>query len=98
MNDYLKSLQEIKVEEQPALTQSEIEDIKKEWEEESENLSNQENSLNKAEEGVTTQEVTNKDKNDLFAKKQCKSFEESVDQCMEALIVQVKKHKAKLVK
>ncbi len=36
--------------------------------------------------------------NDLFAKKQCKSFEESVDQCMEALIVQVKKHKAKLVK
>jgi putative sigma-54 modulation protein len=36
--------------------------------------------------------------NDLFAKKQCKTFEESVDLCLEALIVQVKKHKAKLVK
>lgn len=36
--------------------------------------------------------------NELFAKKQCKSFEESVDLCMEALIVQVKKHKSKQIK
>jgi putative sigma-54 modulation protein len=34
--------------------------------------------------------------NDLFAKKQCKSFEEAVDMSIEALKVQVKKHKEKV--
>ena len=34
--------------------------------------------------------------NDLFAKKQCKSFEEAVDESIEALSRQVKKHKEKL--
>ncbi|MEO6884350.1 MAG: ribosome-associated translation inhibitor RaiA [Bacteroidia bacterium] len=34
--------------------------------------------------------------NDLFAKKQCKTFEEAVDTSIEALTKQVKKHKEKL--
>lgn len=34
--------------------------------------------------------------NDLFAKKQCKSFEEAVDTSIDALKTQVKKHKEKL--
>lgn len=34
--------------------------------------------------------------NDLFAKKQCKSFEEAVDTSIEALKAQVKKHKEKI--
>ena len=34
--------------------------------------------------------------NDLFVKKQCKSFEEAVDNSLEALKIQVKKHKEKI--
>lgn len=34
--------------------------------------------------------------NDLFAKKQCKSFEEAVDSSIDALKSQVKKHKEKI--
>ncbi len=34
--------------------------------------------------------------NDLFAKKQCKSFEEAVDMSLGALKTQVKKHKEKV--
>jgi len=34
--------------------------------------------------------------NDLFAKKQCKSFEEAVDMSIDALKTQVKKHKEKI--
>jgi putative sigma-54 modulation protein len=34
--------------------------------------------------------------NDVFAKKQNKTFEESTDECVEALIKQLKKHKEKL--
>ncbi len=34
--------------------------------------------------------------NDLFAKKQCKSFEEAVDTSIDALKTQVKKHKEKV--
>ena len=34
--------------------------------------------------------------NDLFAKKQCKSFEEAVDTTIDALKTQVKKHKEKI--
>jgi putative sigma-54 modulation protein len=34
--------------------------------------------------------------NDLFAKKQCKSFEEAVDTSLDALRTQVKKHKEKI--
>ncbi|MBK7183770.1 MAG: ribosome-associated translation inhibitor RaiA [Bacteroidetes bacterium] len=34
--------------------------------------------------------------NDLFAKKQCKSFEEAVDMSLGALKTQVKKHKEKI--
>ena len=34
--------------------------------------------------------------NDLFAKRQCKSFEEAVDQCAEALRNQLAKHKDKI--
>ncbi|MCX6296789.1 MAG: ribosome-associated translation inhibitor RaiA [Bacteroidetes bacterium] len=34
--------------------------------------------------------------NDLFAKKQCKSFEEAIDTSIDALKAQVKKHKEKL--
>lgn len=34
--------------------------------------------------------------NDLFAKKQCKSFEEAVDTSIDALRTQVKKHKEKI--
>ncbi len=34
--------------------------------------------------------------NDLFVKKQCKSFEEAVDTSIEALKIQVKKHKEKI--
>ena len=34
---------------------------------------------------------------ELFAKKQCKSFEEATDLCVEALRKQVKKHKEKLI-
>lgn len=33
---------------------------------------------------------------ELFAKKQCKSFEEASDSVIDALITQVKKHKSKL--
>ncbi len=33
---------------------------------------------------------------ELFAKKQCKSFEEATDLCVEALKKQVRKHKEKL--
>lgn len=33
---------------------------------------------------------------ELFAKKQCKSFEEASDAVIDALIIQVKKHKSKL--
>ena len=36
--------------------------------------------------------------NDLFAKRQCKTFEEAVDTSIEALERQVKKHKDKLKK
>ncbi len=34
--------------------------------------------------------------NDLFAKKQCKSFEEAIDTSLDALRIQVKKHKEKI--
>ena len=34
--------------------------------------------------------------NDLFVKKQCKSFEEAVDNSLDALKMQVKKHKEKV--
>jgi putative sigma-54 modulation protein len=34
--------------------------------------------------------------NDLFAKKQCKSFEEAIDTSIDALKTQVKKHKEKI--
>ena len=34
--------------------------------------------------------------NDLFVKKQCKSFEEAVDNSLDALKMQVKKHKEKI--
>ncbi|MCE9540790.1 MAG: ribosome-associated translation inhibitor RaiA [Bacteroidetes bacterium] len=34
--------------------------------------------------------------NDLFAKKHCKSFEEAVDTTIDALKIQVKKHKEKI--
>ncbi|HEY0029923.1 MAG TPA: ribosome-associated translation inhibitor RaiA [Bacteroidia bacterium] len=34
--------------------------------------------------------------NDLFAKKQCKSFEEAIDTSIDALKAQVKKHKEKI--
>ena len=34
--------------------------------------------------------------NDLFVKKQCKSFEEAIDMSIEALKIQVKKHKEKI--
>lgn len=34
--------------------------------------------------------------NDLFAKKQCKSFEEAIDTSIDALKIQVKKHKEKI--
>jgi putative sigma-54 modulation protein len=34
--------------------------------------------------------------NDLFAKKQCKTFEEAVDSSIDALKIQVKKHKEKI--
>jgi len=34
--------------------------------------------------------------NDLFAKKQCKTFEEAVDTSIDALKIQVKKHKEKI--
>jgi putative sigma-54 modulation protein len=34
--------------------------------------------------------------NDLFAKKQCKSFEEAVDTSIDALKTQMKKHKEKI--
>jgi putative sigma-54 modulation protein len=33
--------------------------------------------------------------NDLFAKKQCKSFEEAIDEAIDALKVQITKHKEK---
>mgnify|MGYP000381931548 CR=1 FL=1 len=33
---------------------------------------------------------------ELFAKKQCKTFEEASDAVIDALIIQVKKHKSKL--
>lgn len=35
---------------------------------------------------------------ELFAKRQCKSFEEAVDQSVNALRIQIKKYKGKLVK
>ena len=35
--------------------------------------------------------------NDLFAKKQCKSFEEAIDTSIDALKTQVKKHKEKVL-
>lgn len=35
--------------------------------------------------------------NDLFAKKQCKSFEEAIDTSIDALKAQVKKHKEKVL-
>lgn len=49
------------------------------------------------------QEVTNKiveirlnvPGTDLFAHKQCKTFEEAVDECVNALKIQTKKHKEK---
>ena len=52
------------------------------------------------------QEVTNKiaeirlnvPGTDLFAHKQCVTFEEAVDECIEALKIQIKKHKEKLKK
>lgn len=34
---------------------------------------------------------------ELFAKKQCKSFEEAADLCVDALRTQVKKHKGKVL-
>ena len=33
---------------------------------------------------------------DLFAHKQCKTFEEAVDECVSALKIQTKKHKEKI--
>ena len=50
------------------------------------------------------QEVTNKiaeirlnvPNADLFAHKQCKTFEEAIDECVDALKIQTKKHKEKL--
>ena len=49
------------------------------------------------------QEVTNKSVEirlnvpgtDLFVKKQCSTFEEAVDECVDALKIQIKKHKEK---
>jgi putative sigma-54 modulation protein len=35
---------------------------------------------------------------DLFSKRQCKTFEESIDAAVEALRRQIRRHKAKLVK
>ena len=35
--------------------------------------------------------------NDLFAKKQCKSFEEAIDSSIDALKTQVRKHKEKVL-
>jgi ribosome-associated translation inhibitor RaiA len=34
--------------------------------------------------------------NDLIAHRQCKTFEEAVDGCVDALKIQIKKHKDKL--
>ena len=34
--------------------------------------------------------------NDLIAKEQCKTFEEATDLCVEALSVQIKRHKEKI--
>jgi putative sigma-54 modulation protein len=34
--------------------------------------------------------------NDLFAKRQCKSFEEAIDTSIDALKIQVKKHKERI--
>ena len=34
--------------------------------------------------------------NDLFAKRQCKTFEEALDTCLDALKTQLKKHKEKI--
>jgi len=34
--------------------------------------------------------------NDLFAKKQCESFEEAVDSALDAIKIQLKKHKEKI--
>ncbi len=50
------------------------------------------------------QEVTNKSVeirlnvpgSDLFVKKQCSTFEEAVDECVDALKIQIKKHKEKV--
>ena len=50
------------------------------------------------------QEVTNKSVEirlnvpgaDLFARKQCSTFEEAVDECIAALKIQIKKHKEKV--
>ena len=50
------------------------------------------------------QEVTNKSVEirlnvpgtDLFVKKQCSTFEEAVDECVDALKIQIKKHKEKV--
>jgi putative sigma-54 modulation protein len=36
--------------------------------------------------------------NDLFAKKQCKTFEEACDNCIDALRSQIDKHKTKIRK
>ena len=36
--------------------------------------------------------------NDMFAKKQCKTFEEATDTAVDALRIQLKKHKEKLKK
>jgi putative sigma-54 modulation protein len=52
------------------------------------------------------QEITNKTVEirlnvpgaDLFAHKQCATFEEAIDECIEALKIQIKKHKEKLKK
>lgn len=34
---------------------------------------------------------------DLFAKKQCRTFEEATDQCVDALKKQIRRHKEKLI-
>ncbi|HMM11370.1 MAG TPA: ribosome-associated translation inhibitor RaiA [Bacteroidales bacterium] len=36
--------------------------------------------------------------NDLFASKQCDTFEEAIDQCLDALKKQLEKHRAKFIK
>ena len=50
----------------------------------------------KKSDAATVSEVVLLPGKELFAKKQCKSFEEASDSVIDALITQVKKHKSKL--